>query len=80
MTPGQAAVLVRNEQEIERAAEELEDLEEMLSESLADSVRGKKDRADGGHKKRRCCIYGSSPHPLPAARSRSPLACLLTRS
>lgn len=47
LTPGQAAVLVRNEQEIDRSKEELEDLEEALAESVGDSIRGRKRAAAG---------------------------------
>lgn len=61
LTPGQAAVLARNEQEIEKAMEELEDFEEMLNESIADSIRGKRQKtaaaADGGKKKRRSAAH-----------------------
>ncbi|CAL8465521.1 g5057 [Coccomyxa elongata] len=47
LTAGQAAVLVRNEQDIDRTTEELEDLEETLNESIADSLRGAKQKAGG---------------------------------
>jgi hypothetical protein len=64
LTPGQAAVLVRNEQEIDRSKEELEDLEEALCESIGDSIRGRKRAAAGEPDKkkaakRRCgCVLG----------------------
>lgn len=58
LTAGQAAVLVRNEQDIDRSAEELEDLEEMLNESIADSLRSAKQKVAGrepsSKKKKRC--------------------------
>lgn len=58
LTAGQAAVLVRNEQDIDRTTEELEDLEETLNESIADSLRGAKQKAGGADpskkKKKRC--------------------------
>ena len=46
LTAGQAAVLARNEQQIEKVSEEMEDLEEMLTESIADSIRGKRHKAE----------------------------------
>ena len=58
LTAGQAAVLVRNEQDIDRSTEELDDLEETLNESIADSLRGAKQKAGGADppkkKKKRC--------------------------
>ena len=47
LTQGQAMTLVRNEQVIDRSAEEAEDLEEMLNESISDSLRGAKQKASG---------------------------------
>lgn len=47
LTQGQAMTLVRNEQVIDRSAEEAEDLEEKLNESIADSLRGAKQKASG---------------------------------
>ena len=58
LTQGQAMTLVRNEQVIDRSAEEAEDLEEMLNESIVDSLRGAKQKAAGQKeekKKKRCC-------------------------
>ena len=56
MTQGQAATLVRNEQIIDQAAEEMDDLEEMLNESISDSMRSTKEKAAGQGKqqKKRC--------------------------
>ena len=60
LTQGQAMTLVRNEQVIDRSAEEAEDLEEMLNESIADSMRGAKQKAAGlGNEKKRKKRYGS---------------------
>ena len=47
LTAGQAAVLVRNEQDIDRTNEELEELEDTLNESIADSMRGARQKAAG---------------------------------
>jgi hypothetical protein len=66
LTPGQAAVLVRNEQVIDRAKEEAEDLEEMLAESIADSIRGRKRAAAGAGKE-----------PAAAAARKKRCGCLL---
>lgn len=41
MTAGQAATVARNETEVDRCKEELEDLEETLNESIADAIRGR---------------------------------------
>lgn len=61
LTPGQASVLVRNEQAVDKAAEELEELEEALCESISESIRGRRQQADkqatdkqAGRKKKRC--------------------------
>ena len=56
MTQGQAATLVRNEQIIDQAAEEMDDLEEMLNESISDSMRSTREKAAGQGKqqKKRC--------------------------
>ena len=60
LTQGQAMTLVRNEQVIDRSAEEAEDLEEMLNESIADSLRGAKQKAAGqGMDKKTKKRYGS---------------------
>ena len=64
LTQGQATTLARNEQVIDRSAEEAEDLEEMLNESIADSLRGAKQKAAGGgneKKKKRCRPSSSEP-------------------
>ena len=47
LTAGQAAVLAHNEQAVDKATEDMEDLEEMLNESIADTLRGKKRRLEG---------------------------------
>lgn len=41
LTPGQAATLARNEQVIEAATDELEELEEQLNNSIAQSLKSK---------------------------------------
>ncbi|KAK9810824.1 hypothetical protein WJX73_010298 [Symbiochloris irregularis] len=48
LTPGQAAVLARNEQQIDKVTEEMEDLEEVLTDSIGDSIRGKREAAEAG--------------------------------
>lgn len=66
LTPGQAAVMARNEQQMEKVAEEMEDLEEVLTDSISDSIRGKRQKAEAEaaptKPKRRCDI---SPPPPP---------------
>lgn len=52
LSAGQAATLVRNEEEIEKAALEIEELEDSLMESIRDSLGG----AGGGAKKQRNAI------------------------
>lgn len=67
LTAGQAAVLVRNEQDIDRTTEELEELEDTLNESIADSMRGARQRAAGEEpqkKKKRWVAHMSRPHFL----------------
>lgn len=63
LTAGQAAVMARNEQQIDKVNEEMEDLEEVLTDSIADSIRGKREKAEAaaggpmgaaGKAKRRC--------------------------
>lgn len=41
MTPGQAATLARNEQVIDTATDDLEELEEELNNSIAESLKSK---------------------------------------
>ena len=55
LTQGQASTLVRNEQIIDKSMEEMEDLEEMLNESISDSMRSTREKASGqaGKKKKR---------------------------
>lgn len=52
LTPGQAATLARNEAEIDRANEQLEDLEENLADSVADAVRARQAKAPAPKKRR----------------------------
>lgn len=42
MTPGQAATLARNEQVIDTATDNLEELEEELNNSIAETLKGRK--------------------------------------
>jgi len=58
LTQGQAMTMVRNQQIIDKSAEEMDDLEEMLNESIADSMRSAKEKAAGqsGKKKKRYAI------------------------
>ena len=55
LTQGQAATLVRNEQNIDKSIEEMEDLEEMLNESISESMRSTREKGSGqaGKKKKR---------------------------
>lgn len=46
MTPGQAATLARNEQVIDSATDDLEELEEELNNSIAETLKGKKGTAE----------------------------------
>jgi hypothetical protein len=73
LTPGQAAQLARNEEVIDRTAEELEELEEALSESVAESLRGRRQQAEQqpARKKKRCA--GSGPE---GPGGRVPCACV----
>ncbi len=84
LTAGQAAVLVRNEQDIDRTTEELEDLEETLNESIADSLRGAKQKAGGAKppkKKKKRCAHSNEDNTVSsiAAISGSPLSCRVNR-
>jgi hypothetical protein len=55
MTAGQATTMSRNEQVIDSATEEMEDLEEELNGSIAASLRGKRNKMlPEASKKRRC--------------------------
>jgi hypothetical protein len=60
LTPGQASQLARNEEVIDRTAEELEELEEALAESVAESLRGRRQQAEQqpARKKKRCAGAG----------------------
>ena len=65
LTQGQAATLVRNERLIDSSAEEMDDLEEVLIESISDSLRGAREKNGGAgapKKKKRC---GSTHTDLP---------------
>ena len=46
LTAGQAAQLARNEQIIDKATEEHEDLEEVLNDSIAASLKGKRGKVE----------------------------------
>ena len=46
LTSGQAQTMARNEQVIDSSTDDLEDLEEQLNESIAESLRGKKNKLD----------------------------------
>lgn len=50
LSAGQASTLVRNEQEMDKAVAEMEELEETLVESIRDSIQGKR-KAAGDHDK-----------------------------
>ena len=41
MSAGQASTMARNETEIDRSTEEMEDLEETLNESIAESIKSR---------------------------------------
>ena len=41
LSAGQASQMARNETEIDRSTEEMEDLEETLNESIAESIRSR---------------------------------------
>jgi hypothetical protein len=60
LTAGQAAVLVRNEQDIDRSNEELEELEDTLNESIADSMRGARQRAAGAEPQKKKKRWGGA--------------------
>ena len=53
MTAGQAATLSRNEQVIDAATEEMEDLEDELNSSIAESLRGKRNKMQAEAPKQR---------------------------
>lgn len=65
LTAGQAGTLARNEQVMDKTAEEIEDLEEVLTESITDSIRGKRQKAEAAadgsdaKAKRRCFLSAS---------------------
>lgn len=68
LTAGQAAVLVRNEQDIDRSNEELEELEDTLNESIADSMRGARQRAAGAEPQKKKKRWGGGlPEAVPAS-------------
>jgi len=48
LTPGQANTLTRNEHEIDKAMEEIEDLEETLMDSIRDSIEGRRHQQAAG--------------------------------
>lgn len=53
LTPGQMSTLVRNEQEIERASAEMDELEEQLEDSVRDSIGARRAAKEGkGGKKK----------------------------
>lgn len=57
LSAGQASTLARNEAVIDKSMEELEELEEALCESIAESIRGRRSAAEklpGAKKKKRC--------------------------
>ena len=57
LTAGQASTLARNEAAVDKATEELDDLEEALCESIAESIRSRRAAAEklpGAKKKKRC--------------------------
>ena len=57
LSAGQASTLARNEAVVDRSLEELEELEEALCESIAESIRGRRSAAEklpGAKKKKRC--------------------------
>ena len=67
LTAGQAAVLVRNEQDIDRSNEELEELEDTLNESIADSMRGARQRAAVAEPQKKKKRWGGLPEAVPAS-------------
>ncbi|KAL3145623.1 hypothetical protein ABBQ32_003168 [Trebouxia sp. C0010 RCD-2024] len=53
LTSGQASTMARNEQVIDTLTEEVDDLDEVLNESILDSIMGKKRAAEAVNKKKR---------------------------
>ncbi len=74
LTPGQAAQLARNEEVIDRTAEELEELEEALSESVAESLRGRRQQAEQqpARKKKRCGLWPGWARRVARVRMHAP--------
>lgn len=56
LSAGQASQMARNETEIDRATEEMEDLEETLNESIAESIKSRQ---------RQVCYTFPCPHGAP---------------
>ena len=64
LSAGQASTLARNEAVVDRSLEELEELEEALCESIAESIRGRRTAAEklpGAKKKKRCVRLAIRP-------------------
>ena len=68
LTAGQAAQLARNEQVIDKAEEEFEDLEELLNDSIAESLRGKQHKMEAEATKKRRCPRSGLAYPVFPAR------------
>jgi hypothetical protein len=62
LTAGQASTLARNEAEIDKANEQIEELEETLADSVADAMKGRQRREEPT-KKRKCV---SERHSCPS--------------
>ena len=64
MTPGQASTLARNEQVIDTATDNLEELEEELNSSIAETLKGKKRNKPETHTTRHVSAsYGLDSTP-----------------
>lgn len=65
LTPGQASTLARNEQAIDKLTEEMEDLEELLLDSIRDSLKDRqKDAPEQTNKRRRRALDESDEEYL----------------
>jgi hypothetical protein len=52
LSAGQASTLARNEAEIDKANEQIEELEETLSDSVADAMKGRQRREEPTKKRK----------------------------
>lgn len=77
LSAGQASTLARNEAVIDKSMEELEELEEALCESIAESIRGRRSAAEKlpGAKKKKRCVWGFGPRVTGSSHMQIVIVC-----